>query len=218
MGTVMKRSRLSVSLAALLLLASIVGNSGCTMIGKRIGEPIAAERAGLEEGSTSAWRTVELLGPPTNMSALPDGLVMVYEYVDANEQQLGLNLDFLGLNWFKMSFGRAKAQHEVLLLLYDSRGLLRASDFRNWTEDLGKGFGFQLFFVAMPTVDTRHLNAKPEQFSWGRTALEPLPVTLNAGQSLVNGSNGIEMRGTPDSVGQRTLEMTTKGRRKKRGG
>ena len=206
-----------VSLAALLVLALVMG-TGCTMMGKRIGEPIPVERAGLQEGATSVWKAVELLGPPNIMSALPDSLVMVYEYIDANEQQLGINLDFLGLDWFKMAFGRAKAKRQVLLLIFDNDGMLRAQDFQDWTEDLGKGFGFQLFFAALPTVDTRHLNAKSEQFVWGRAALEPLPITLNSGQSLVSGSNGIEMRGTPDSVGQRTLEMKTTARRKKKGG
>ena len=186
------------------------------MLGKRIGEPVEVEPDELQEGVSNVMQIVELFGPPTHISALPDGMVMVYEYVDANEQQLGINLDFLGLDWFKFAFGRAKAKRHGLLLIFDSDGLLRAQDFEKWTQKLGSGFGFQFFFVAMPTVDTRHLNMKPEQFSWGRAALEPLPVTLNAAQSLVSGSSGIEMRGTPDSVGQRTLEMRTPERRKKR--
>lgn len=187
------------------------------MLSKQIGEPIAVEEAALQEGVTNVPQIIALLGPPTHMSALPNGMVMVYEYVEANEKQLGINLDFLGLQWFKFSFGHAKAKHQDLLLVFDSDGLLRARDFQNWTEKLGNGLGFQLFFVALPTVDTRHLNAKPVQLTWGRATLEPLPVTLNAGQSLSSGIHGIEMRGTPDSVGQRTLEMTSPKRRKQRG-
>ena len=170
----------------------------------------------LHEGATNVLQVIRLLGPPTHMSALPDGMVMVYEFVDASEQQLGINLSFIGLDWFKFSYGRAKAEHQDLLLLFDSEGLLRAQDFQDWNEKLGSGLGFQLFFVAIPTVDTRHLNARAAQLSWGRADLEPLPVTLNAGQSLSSGTHGIEMRGTPDSVGQRTLEMKPSVRRKKR--
>jgi hypothetical protein len=214
MATVAKPLR--VSLVAMLFLIVLSGTA-CTTIGKQIGEPIAVDRVQLLEGSTSVFQVVDTLGPPHHISALPGGSVMVYEYIDATERQFGLNLDFLGLDWFKMSFGRAKAKRQVLLLLFDDDGLLRAQDYRDWTEDLGNGFGFQLFFVAVPTVDTRHLNAKPEQLSWGRAALEPLPVTLNTGQSLMSGSNGMEMRGTPDSVGQRTLEMKSTARKKKRG-
>jgi hypothetical protein len=201
---------------ALLALTAITG-AGCTMLGKRIGEPIAVEPTELQEGVTSVTQAVASLGPPTHMSALPGGMVMVYEYVEAKERQLGLNLEIIGLKWFKFSFGRAKAKDQDLSLLFDDDGLLQAWDFQDWTEKLGSGFGFQIFFVAMPTVDTRHLNAKPAQLSWGRAALEPLPVTLNAGQSLSSGDHGIEMRGTPDSVGQRTLEMGVTQRRKQRG-
>ncbi|MCG6968165.1 MAG: hypothetical protein LJE85_00225 [Gammaproteobacteria bacterium] len=206
---------LHLSLVAILFLIVLSGTA-CTTIGKQIGEPITVDRVQLLEGSTSVFQVVETLGPPHHISALPGGSVMVYEYIKAAEQQFGLNLDFLGLDWFKMSFGRAKAKRQVLLLLFDDDGMLRAQDYQNWTQDLGQGFGFQLFFVALPTVDTRYLNAKPEQFLWGRAALEPLPVTLNTGQSLMSGSHGIEMRGTPDSVGQRSLEMKSAVRKKKR--
>jgi hypothetical protein len=212
----MKQSRLNLSLIALLVLTTLTG-VGCTLLGKRIGAPIAVEPAEMQEGVTSVTQAVALLGPPTHMSALPSGMVMVYEYVQAKERQLGINLDTIGLQWFKFSFGRAEANHQDLLLLFDDDGLLQAREFQDWTEKLGSGFGFQLFFIAMPIVDTRHLNAKPAQLSWGRADLEPLPVTLNAGQSLSSGDHGIELRGTPDSVGQRTLEMAATQRRKQRG-
>jgi hypothetical protein len=212
MATVTKP--LHVSLVATLILISLAG-AGCTTIGKQIGEPILIGQVQLQEGVTNVFQVIDVLGPPHHMSALPGGSVMVYEYINAVERQFGVNMDFLGLEWFKTSFGRAKAKRQVLLLLFDDDGFLRAQDYRDWTEDLGNGFGFQLFFVAVPTVDTRHLNAKPEQLSWGRAALEPLPVTLNTGQSLMSGSHGIEMRGTPDSVGQRSLEMKSTVRKKK---
>lgn len=213
MVTAMKRSLPNLSIVASLVLVTL---TGCTMLDKRIGEPIHIDQAELQEGITDVPKIIALLGPPTHMSALPDGMVMVYEYVDARERQLGVNLDFMGLNWFKFSFGSAQANSEGLLLIFDNGGLLRAQDYQKWTEKLGSGLGFQLFITVMPTVDTRYLNAKPEQFRWGRAALEPLPVTLNAAQSLASGANGIEMRGTPDSVGQRALEMKTLERRKKR--
>lgn len=209
----MRTSRLRASVIGLLFLA---GLTGCTILGKQIGKPIPVEQAGLEENITQVKQIVALLGPPTHMSVLPHGFIMVYEYVDAAEQQFGINLEFIGLNWFKMSFGRASTNHESLLLIFDDAGLLQAQEYDKWAEDLGKGFGFQLFFVAMPTVNTRHLDASPEQLSWGRSALQPLPITLNTAQSLDSGSHGIQLRGTPDSVGQRTLEMRIMTRRKQR--
>lgn len=215
MVTAMKRSLPNLSIVASLVLVTLTG-PGCTMLDKRIGEPIHIGQADLQEGITDVSKIIALLGPPTHMSALPDGMVMVYEFLDANERQIGVNLEFMGLDWFKFSFGRAQAKREGLLLIFDSGGLLRAHDYKKRTEELGSGLGFQLFYVAMPTVDTRYMNVKPEQFRWGRAALGPLPVTLNAAQSMISGTNGVEMRGTPDSVGQHALEMKTQEQRKKR--
>jgi len=217
MASVKRKLHLRSSVVALLALVSLTG-SGCTIIGNRYGEPIDVAHAGLEEGVTDVGRIVERLGPPTHLSALPGGMVMVYEYVDVTERQLGINLNIIGLDWFKVAFGRGLAMREALVLVVDDAGSLRTKEFRSWTEDIGKGFGFQLFFAALPTVDKRHLSGPPEQFGWGRAALDPLPVTLNAGQSIDSGSHGIEMRGTPSSLGQRTLEMRTRGRRKKGSG
>lgn len=177
------------------------------MIGTEIGRPIPVEGVELKEGVTRASHVVGALGPPLHMSALADGMVMVYEYVDARESQLGLNLETVGLKWFKLSLGHAKARHDVLLLIFDCDGVLQTQDLQRRTERLGTGFGFQLFFVAAPTVDTSHLEGASEQLGWGRAALQPLPVTLNTAQSLASGEHGVEMRGTPKSVGQHTLEM-----------
>ncbi len=192
--------------------ASLAG-TGCTIIGRRYGEPID-EAPGLEEGRATAADAGRMLGPPARMSALPGGMVMVYEYIDATEKQIGINLELIKLDWFKFAFGRGAAERQALLLLFDDDGVLRARDYQSWSEPLGRGLGFQLFFVAMPTVDTRHRWEAPEQFSWGRRSLDPLMATLNAGQSIASGTHGIELRGTPDSVGQRTLEAQRKrGRR-----
>jgi len=144
---------------------------------------------------------------------VPGGLAMLYEHIDATEKQIGINLEFIGLDWFKAAIGRGTAEQQALLLVFDDQGVLRARDYQAWTEKVGSGFGFQLFFVAMPTVDMKHLWEVPEQFTWGRGALEPLAVTLNAGQSVTRGTQGIEMRGTPSSVGQRTMESQRRRRR-----
>ena len=201
-----------VSGAVALLLASIAA-AGCTTIERRYGEPISADPAQLREGTTTVSEVIALLGPPARLSPVPGGLAMLYEHIDATEKQIGINLEFIGLDWFKAAIGRGTAEQQALLLVFDDQGVLRARDYQAWTEKVGSGFGFQLFFVAMPTVDMKHLWEVPEQFTWGRGALEPLAVTLNAGQSVTRGTQGIEMRGTPSSVGQRTLESQRKRRR-----
>jgi len=188
----------------------------CTILSKRAGQPIAVADVPLREGVTTAGQVVAALGPPARMSALPEGFAMLYEYLDARERQLGFNLDFIGIDWFKVATGRGTAERQALLLVFDDEGALRASDFQAWTEPVGKGLALQFLFVAMPTVDTRYLWETAEQHVWGRGALEPLSVTLNTGQSIVNGRHGLEMRGTPRSAGQRTLEGEDRGRPRQR--
>jgi len=199
--------------AALLLFAAVSVGSGCTVLNRQAGEPIPPEMPGLQEGTATTSDVLRVLGPPSRMSPVPGGVAMLYEYIDATEKQFGINLEFIGLDWFKAAIGRGTAEQQALLLVFDERGVLRAQDYQAWTEKVGSGFGFQLFFVAMPTVDMKHLWEAPEQLTWGRGALEPLAVTLNAGQSVTRGTQGIEMRGTPSSVGQRTLESQRKRRR-----
>lgn len=213
MGSARTRSRTRASAAAALLLAGAVV-AGCTTIGRRYGEPIAADPAQLREGTTTVSEVIALLGPPARISPVPGGLAMLYEHIDASENQLGINLEILGLDLFKIAAGRGAAEREEWLMVFDEDALLRSHEYRAWREDTGRGFGFQLFFVAMPTVDSKHLWESPEQFTWGRRSLEPLTVTLNEGQSVTSGTRGIEARGTPDSAGQRTLEAQKKRRRR----
>ena len=204
-----KRRRISTAIALLLAFAA----AGCTTIGRQYGDPIAPEGLALEAGRTTIHETVAALGPPARMSPVPGGVAMLYERVDGVEKQLGINLELLGLDWFKVAIGRGSAEREELLLLFDEDAVLRSQQHRAWREKTGSGFGFQLFFVAMPTVDSKHLWEIPEQFTWGRRALEPLAVTLNEANSVTSGTHGIEARGTPDSAGQRTLESQRKRRR-----
>jgi hypothetical protein len=203
------------SVVAALVVAGLALAS-CTILSRRAGEPIPVAQVPLHEGDTTAGQLVAALGPPSRMSALPGGFAILYEYIHAEERQLGINLDFIGIDWFKMATGRGVAERQALLLVFDDGGTLRGRDFRAWTEPVGKGRALQFLFVAMPTVDTRHLWETSEQHLWGRSALEPLPVTLNAGQSVVTGSHGLEMRGTPRSAGQRTLEGEDGSRRRQR--
>lgn len=201
------KGRLGVALAVILV-------GGCTTLTAEYGRPLPESWSSLREGVADVGSAVAELGPPTRLSALPEGMVMLYEYVLIGERQLGINLEFLELEILKMSMGRARANREALVLVFDSGGMLRAMQHRAWEEDVGRGGSLQLFFVMLPTVDSSHLRALPEQHTWGRAALDPLPVTLNSAQSVAVGTHGLELRGTPTWAGQRTLEMSTPQRRR----
>lgn len=191
-----------------------LGGAGCTLLERQIGEPLTASDVEFEEGQATLGQVVAALGPPSGMSALPDGVVALYEHLDLKERQFGINLEFTGLELFKLSLGRAQAAREALLLVFDADGVLRAREDRAWTEDVGRGLGFQLIFVLLPTVDSRHLVGSPQHHEWGRLALEPLPVSLNVQNSFVGGVHGLELRGTPTGAGQHTLEMDDRKRRR----
>lgn len=214
MPSVASPSRRRPTLGVLAAVLSCLGAAGCTVLGRQIGEPISATDVEFQEGQASLRQVVAALGPPSGMSTLPDGVAVLYEYLDLKERQFGINLELTVLEWFKLSFGRAQAARQVALLVFDADGLLRAREYRAWTEDVGRGFGFQLFFVVLPTVDSRHLAGPAAQGGWGRMALEPLPVSLNAQNSVLGGVHGLELRGTPTGAGQHTLEMGETKRRR----
>jgi hypothetical protein len=116
-------------------------------------------------GQTTESDIIKALGPPSQVVRLRDQtvfyylmehregkgailllcnwvLVMVYEYVDVTEQQIGINLNFIGLDWFKVAFGRGLAMREALVLAVDDDGSQRTKEFGSWTEDIGRASGF----------------------------------------------------------------------------
>ena len=59
----------------------------------------------------------------------------------------------------------------------------------------------------MSVVDVDDLTERMPQHRWGRGNLLRLPEAINAPSAPDLGSGGIEQRGTPSGVGQRSLEM-----------
>ncbi len=203
----MQSSR-ALAIALLALLAA-----DCTTLGKRVGEPVPDAIDRVTIGTTSDRQVVADLGPPTRMSALPDGMVMIYEYLDGTERQIGINLDFIALDFLKIAVGRGVARREVLVLKFDKSGNVQGKALRRWTDDVGRGGAVQLFFVAIPTVDSSYLKEPSTQHDWGQRMLRPLPATLNSAQDMASGEHGVELLGTPEGAGQRTLEEDVKRRR-----
>jgi hypothetical protein len=187
--------------ALLALLAA-----GCTTLSKRVGEPIPDVGNDFEVERTDARQVIAALGPPTRLGALPDGMVMVYEFVDGTERQIGINLEFIALDFLKVAVGKGTAKREVLTMTFDETGRMRSRTSRTWTDDIGRGTAVQLFFVALPTVDSSDLRAPAEQHAWGGRLLREPAKTLNAGQDIAGGQHGVELLGTPEGAGQRTLE------------
>jgi hypothetical protein len=56
-------------------------------------------------------------------------------------------------------------------------------------------------------VDIDDLVRSLPQHTWGATSLQELPRALNTQSSPLSGQSGMEQRGTPPSIGQKSLEL-----------
>jgi hypothetical protein len=147
------------------------------------------------------------LGPPQRISATATGYVMAWEHWDISETKIGFSLGAAGAELMSVDFGNARVQGEFLLLGFDDKHQLTDSAFTKWDNDAGGGRSILPFASVVSVVDVDDLLEDMPQHEWGAASLAELPVTLNTDSRPDLGQNGIEQRGTPTAVGQRTLEM-----------
>lgn len=199
-----ERSRL-----ALALLVAL-GSAGCSNLSLEIDEPVDFEACRtFELEQTGRADVLAVLGPPSEIGASPDGVVLLYETVRLEESQFGISFGFLGnilgLGWLdllKLSLGNSAVRRSAVILLFDADAKLVAIAFARWGEDFGKGGSVQFIAAAEQVVDTGSLRLAPDPLEWGRLMLEPLPETLNLPHVA-----RIELVGTPGGAGQRSLEQ-----------
>jgi hypothetical protein len=176
---------------------------GCTTLYRDIGAPIDLKGVQFKEGETHYGTVLRQLGPPGKVSAVTKGLAFLYEHTLANEKQLGIKLGKL----FKAAFAKADDNRQVLLMVFDERGVLQSQKFQAYDENLGIGAGIQFLIAVKSEVSTSHLEDTIGPNQWGVSLLRPLPEIMNLSQSLDTGSAGLEQSGTPTHVGQHTLEL-----------
>jgi hypothetical protein len=147
------------------------------------------------------------LGPPHAVSALPDGCVFLYEHSKVDELQFGISLDSIDAPYLKLITANSKLSETAHLLTFDDDGVLRANHLKSWEEKLSGGQALQFVTSVSSLTDITTFQQIPEPLVWGRGRLQPMPVTLNAGQDLGTGEHGVEQRLSPRYAGQATLEM-----------
>ena len=194
------------------LIVWVVLLAGCSHFKREWGQPLPASGAGFAEGRTHVESVIHELGPPNQLSALPDGFAFLYEHSQTGEFQLGFsldvpNLDLPRLDWFKFVLARNHLDQEVLLLTFDEGGVLRGIGTNKWSESLGGGTALQFIVAVMSLSDVPTLRRRADAHSWGRWMLQRPPVALNCGQSLRTGAHGLQQRLAPAYAGQSTLEM-----------
>jgi hypothetical protein len=193
-------------LLALLLLAALALLTACSHLTTRVGTPITSEPEGLEGATLD--RVLGELGAPSRLSAAPrGGFFLLYESIVAEERQIGFSIPVRWLNYFKIAFGRGRAERRQLVVRVSESGVVESLGGEASDEDLGGGTGVQLIVSVVPTVDIRDLREPPFQHAWGRGLLARVPEGLNRGSSLETGASGLELRGTPTRAGQHTLEQ-----------
>ena len=189
-------------LVALLLLP------GCSSFRTEMGRTFPAKQNEFSEGQTRVETVVKELGPPNQVSGLPDGFAFMYEHSVMGEFQFGFSVDFLFLRYIKFVKAWNRLNQECLLLTFDNQGILRSIGTGQWEESLGGGSAAQILFVVISLSDVSDFLSPADAHDWGQRLLLAPEITLNSSQSLRIGEHGLQQRIAPDYSGQHTLEMT----------
>ena len=198
----LKNERRHVQRCVILLLALLLG--ACSQSRYRIGEQVPERQ--IEAGTALAVLLKEL-GPPHRMTAAAVGYVLAWEYWGIREDKVGVSLSPLGADLLSADWGGARARGHYLLVSVDKRHRVIDSEYVRFDMDAGGGQGIQALFSVVDVVDVGDLTSPMPQHRWGRFNLETLPVTLNRQSHIDSGERGLEQRGTPAIVGQRSSEL-----------
>jgi hypothetical protein len=190
--------------AGLLLVNWLV--SGCTQWRHELGVPLKTIDLPQPEQSISLAQALDEYGPPHRVSATDSGFVLAWEYWRIREDSVGISLSPIGVDFLSADWGETRLEGEFLLLTFDRQHRLTSATRSHWDNSGGGGQAIQPFGI-VSVVDTDDLLDDLPQHSWGNALLQPLPRALNAGSSPDSGQSGLEQRGTPTAVGERTLEM-----------
>ena len=191
-----------------LLLAMCLLASACTQIGNKIGNNYRAELAPLlSQDAYTVDDVLAALGPPHRVARAGQGYAFLYNHFDIEEDQIGIGSDTPVLSWFKLSLASADADALVTLFQFDANGQAIATGHWKDLEELGQGGSMMLAIMFTSIIDTGRMTSDPWAINhWGMSLTKPLPAAMNSVHAPDDGEAAIELRGTPDEVGQRTLE------------
>jgi hypothetical protein len=170
--------------------------SSCTRTHIRNDKEIDTAKTHAIQHNTPYADVLDALGPPTKLTALPSGFAFLYESTQALLRGLSLSVFFI-----KASVTKGDRVLDAYVVLFDEHGLVVGY------EQITKSVPLSLTFsITIPTAGLpKALTILAPQHRWGMSLLQPLPKTLNAANDVDAGLYGLEQRGTPIAVGQRTL-------------
>jgi hypothetical protein len=190
--------KICLTLWCLLLMLCI---SSCTRIRVSVDKEIDTARTHTIQQNTHYSGVLAALGPPAKLTALPVGFAFLYESTHA--VQRGISLFFMHP---ALGLGITKGDRrlDTYVVVFNERGLVVGHGKSTKSVPLSVTVA-----LSIPTGGKlRDLTAPDPQHRWGMRMLTPLPKTLNAANDIDAGLHGLEQRGTPIAVGQRTLERT----------
>jgi hypothetical protein len=180
-----------------LLTFVLMLTSSCTRIHISNDKEIDAARTRTIQHNTPYAAVLAALGPPAKVTALPSGFAFLYESTQVLQRGIALSVYFI-----RASVTKGDRVLDAYVVVFDERGLVVGH------EQITKSVPLSLAFaVTIPTGGPpQELAASAPQHRWGMSMLNPPPKTLNAANDIDAGMYGLEQRGTPSAVGQRTLE------------
>lgn len=192
------------ALLPFLLLCTLL--QGCSQSRYTLGIPLSPHQTPTIDTTPTLTDVMVKLGPPLRISATKNGFVMAWEHWRISEDAVGLSLGVMGADMLSADWGVARTRGEFILATFNHQRQLTSAAFSDWDSTVGGGAALQPF-IGVSLVDLDDLLQAMPQHSWGALNLETLPRTLNTQNRPDTGQAGIEQRGTPSAVGQRSLEM-----------
>jgi hypothetical protein len=170
--------------------------SSCTRIHISNDKEIDAARTHLIQHNTTYADVLVALGPPAKVTALPSGFAFLYESTQVLQRGIALSVYVL-----RVSVTKGDRVLDSYVVVFDERGLVVGHEKLTKSVPLSVTFAVTIPIGGPP----RELTASAPQHHWGMSLLNLLPQTLNAANDIDGGMHGLEQRGTPMAVGQRTL-------------
>lgn len=202
----MKPPATRLTAVACVLLAQFA-LAGCSQWHYILGTPLTdLDAPALEKNSTLA-EVLAVFGPPQRISASDTGYILAWEYWRVSENSLGVSLGVLGAEFLNADWGAMRARGDFLLVTFDRQHRLSSATSATWDSDAGGGQAVQPLFSFVEVAEVEDLVRPMPQHVWGASLLRELPQSLNVGSSPDTGTGGIEQRGTPGTMGQRSLEL-----------
>jgi hypothetical protein len=187
------------------ILSAMACCTACTYFEVELTGPEKLDTVTINDQGETIDTVLAELGPPNRLGRAGSGLVFLYEYARVEEHQVGLHFAQDWVNLFKVAMGRGDLFSRTLFVVFDEKDTVLSHSFEEGEEELGTGVSVQLFFSAVPVVDTDNLQFESPHHLWGGGLLQPLPILLNSRNSMDSGIGGVESMDTPSGAGQRSL-------------